>query len=43
MTSWSFYMKEKLHQDLTLDSNLAKHELFQGFYQDTKNRDKDKK
>ena len=39
MTSWSFYMKDKLHQDVILDSNLTKNELFQGFYQDTKNRE----
>ena len=39
MTSWSFYVKDKLHQHLILDSNLAKNELLQGFYQDTKNRE----
>ena len=37
MTSWSFYMNEKLHQDLILDSKFNKNELFHRFYQDSKN------
>ena len=39
MASWSFYMKDKLHQDVILCSNFTKSELFQGFYQDSKNRE----
>ena len=35
MTSWSFYMKDKLHQDVICGSNLTKIELFEGFYQDS--------
>ena len=39
MASWSFYMKDKLHQDVILGSNFTKSELFQGFCQDSKNRE----
>ena len=39
MASWSFYMKDKLHQDVILGSNFTKSELFQGFYQDYRNRE----
>ena len=39
MTGWSLYMKDKLHQDVILGRSFTKSELFQGFYQDSKNRE----
>ena len=33
-------MRDKIHQDLILGSNMTKNELFQGFYQDLKNWEK---
>ena len=37
MAIWSLHMKDKLHQDAILGSDFTKSELFQGFYQDSKN------
>ena len=41
MASRSFYMKDKLHHDVILGINFTKIELFQGFYQDSKNREEE--
>ena len=37
MTSWSFYMKDKLNQDVIIGSNFTV--LFQGLYQNSKTRE----
>lgn len=39
MASLSFYMKDKLQQDVILGSNFTKNELSEGFYQDSKIRE----
>ena len=39
MASLSFYMKDKLQQDVILGSNFTKNELSEGFYQDSEIRE----